>query len=258
MNAQAQSNYVSDLRHFLAARKGYWKSYFGDGEAELRLAANFVRKGSVALDVGGCIGTYAYHLARRAGSVYVFEPNPNMAQRIRRSAIRNAIVENVALSSSVGTGTLRVPKLSSGRVEKGMASLERHVVDESVAAETYEVPLRRIDDYGFKDVSFIKIDVEGHEEGVVAGAMETIGRCRPTLLIEIEERHNKGGLARLAALFDSIGYGGWFLDGGKLRPLAEFDLEKDQKYDRRVDEADARARSSGLVRYINNFFFIPR
>lgn len=258
MNAQDASNYVSELRHFLAARKGYWKSYFRDGEAELRLAANFVRKGSVALDVGGCIGTYAYHLARRAGAVYVFEPNPNMAERIRRSGIRNATVENVALSSSAGIGTLRVPKLASGRVEKGMASLENHVVDDSIAAEIYEVPLRRIDDYHFRDVSFIKIDVEGHEEGVVAGAMETIANSRPTLLIEIEERHNKGGLARLAAVFESIGYRGCFLDGEKLRPLAEFDPEKDQKYDRRIDELDARARARGLVRYINNFFFIPQ
>lgn len=257
MPVPSPSNRAADLRSFLSSRKGYWKSYLLDGEVELRVALKYVRKGSVALDVGGCIGTYAYHLARRAETVYVFEPNPQMAERIRRSQIKNAIVENVALSAEAGTGRLRIPKLASGRVEKGMASLESHVVDDAAAAEIVDVPLRRIDDYHFKGVSFIKIDVEGHEEAVVAGALDTIKGSQPVLLIEIEERHNKGGLARLDATLGDLGYRTYFFDNGRLAPLSEFDQERDQHFTPLIDETKGGTRAKGEVRYINNFFFLP-
>src|SRR6266568_3035020 len=59
--------------------------------------------------------------------------------------------------------------------------------DKSIVAERV-VEVRTLDSFEFSDVAMIKIDVEGHEEAVVAGAEETIRRCRPSLLIESEER----------------------------------------------------------------------
>ena len=37
---------------------------------------------------------------------------------------------------------------------------------------------------GFKDVDFIKIDAEGYELQILRGAIETLQRCRPTLIVE--------------------------------------------------------------------------
>lgn len=50
------------------------------------------------------------------------------------------------------------------------------------------VTMRTIDSYGFDDVDFIKIDVEGAELGVLRGAKETIKRCRPAVQMEIMEK----------------------------------------------------------------------
>jgi FkbM family methyltransferase len=50
------------------------------------------------------------------------------------------------------------------------------------------VTMRTIDSYGFNDVDFIKIDVEGAELGVLRGATETIKRCRPAVQMEIMEK----------------------------------------------------------------------
>jgi len=50
------------------------------------------------------------------------------------------------------------------------------------------VTVRSIDSYGFDDVDFIKIDVEGAEMGVLKGAGETIKRCRPAVQMEIMEK----------------------------------------------------------------------
>lgn len=53
------------------------------------------------------------------------------------------------------------------------------------------VTMRTIDSYGFDDVDFIKIDVEGAELGVLRGAVETIKRCRPAVQMEIMEKQCK-------------------------------------------------------------------
>ncbi len=41
-----------------------------------------------------------------------------------------------------------------------------------------------LDSYGFGQVDFIKIDVEGYELPVNQGAVETLRRCRPIVVIE--------------------------------------------------------------------------
>jgi len=52
------------------------------------------------------------------------------------------------------------------------------------------VNIRTLDSFGYTDVSFIKIDVEGYEYRVLQGAEETIKNFRPTILVE----QNKGNL----------------------------------------------------------------
>lgn len=49
------------------------------------------------------------------------------------------------------------------------------------------VSLYPLDDQGWKGVNVIKIDAEGHEKHVIRGAMQTITRCRPWLLVETDD-----------------------------------------------------------------------
>src|SRR5688572_10062513 len=81
--------------------------------------------------------------------------------------------------------------------------------------------------------------------------METLSRERPTLLIEIEERHAPGALRAIPERLRALEYEGWFLSRGTLRPLSEFDARTMQDASV-VDEAGAR----GL--YLNNFLFFPK
>lgn len=55
-------------------------------------------------------------------------------------------------------------------IVSGFASLEKAVGQ----YQSINVPVRRLDDYGFTEVSFVKIDVEGHESSVLDGARETL------------------------------------------------------------------------------------
>jgi hypothetical protein len=47
------------------------------------------------------------------------------------------------------------------------------------------IPVRTVDSFGYRTVDFIKIDVEGHEYQVIQGALKTIQRCRPAIMVEI-------------------------------------------------------------------------
>ena len=104
-----------------------------------------------------------------------------------------------------------------------------------------------LDDYEFDDVKFIKIDVEGHESAMIAGAEETLRRLRPTVLIEIEQCLNDRPIAELFERFESLGYSGWFRRSREWAPLSSFNIERDQL---------ALIDRPTSVSYINNFVFV--
>ena len=86
---------------------------------------------------------------------------------------------------------------------------------------------------------------------VLEGASETISRCMPTILVEVEERHRAGGVARLRAYLEDLGYAGYFLDGLALRSVREFVVEKDQNL-------SSLSQSVKVDRYINNFIYFDQ
>ncbi|MEY2549321.1 MAG: hypothetical protein QOD64_1903, partial [Verrucomicrobiota bacterium] len=92
-------------------------------------------------------------------------------------------------------------------------------------ADEIEVETRRIDDYDLVDVGFIKIDVEGHELAVLAGAANTLARHTPNLLIECNDEHQPNAVTRLGEWLDAHGYDALFIDGRELRPINEYQRE---------------------------------
>jgi FkbM family methyltransferase len=252
VNGMAPSDLLKRSRLWLAARRYYWKQYLSWGEYELKQIHKYVRRRSIAIDVGCNNGIYTYHLSRMAGMVYSFEPNPEYRSRVLDLGLRNVVLEVVALSSREGSATLRIPTYGSGGEETGMASLEDRIVREASSFRAFDVPLRRLDDYALRDVSFVKIDVEGHEEDVLDGGWETIRINRPTMLIEIEERHNPGGLARIVAKLAGLGYGGYYFDRGVRKPVESFDPARDQNA---LLASTQACDSRRTLQYINNFLF---
>jgi len=56
------------------------------------------------------------------------------------------------------------------------------------------VPMVTVDGLGLRDCHLIKVDVEGMEGEVLAGAEETIRRCRPVLYVENDRREKSAAL----------------------------------------------------------------
>ena len=135
-----------------------------------------------AIDVGTWYGPWTYWLSKRVRDVQSFEPNPLVAEVLRSGVAHNVTVHECAVSDSEGSAELVLQDLSLG--SEGTAT----IVPGTQGAGSHVVRTVRIDDMGFTDVRFIKIDVEGHEDAVIRGALKTIERDHPVLFVELEER----------------------------------------------------------------------
>lgn len=223
------------------------------GEPELHELRRLVAPGSIAVDVGAHFGTYSYALARlvgKQGRVISLEPIEEDAAALESGARRLRLpieVMRCAASSRDGVAEIFVPFLH-GSEKTALSSLEGGAGQ----GESRQVPVRRLDDILAdvgQPVSFLKIDVEGHELDVLAGAGQTLAVHRPNILIEINDDL---GDRPVQAVFDAIasrGYRGEFLENGTLRrSLSAFDVEKHQNA--AADDVLSKA-------YVNNFIFMP-
>ena len=234
-----------------------WFRHMKSGEPEYRLVRHFVRRGRNAIDAGAHMGLYSYELARFCSRVYSFEVNPALAAFATAALPNNVQVRAVGLSSKGGSTTLRIPRSASGKLLDGMGTVEprNDLMGLGDDLTTVAVSLARLDDFGFEDVDLVKIDVEGHEEDVLAGADGLIAKQRPVFLIEIEERHKPGAIGRISGSLSNHGYQGRFLFQGALIEMAEFDPGRHQ------DEEVLREHlfdPRRTIAYVNNFMFFPR
>ena len=225
----------------------YWSDRIrGFAEPEMVLLRHIIRKGDRVVDVGGNRGVYAYHCWKLGAVVEVFEPNPVCLSVLspwvkgRERVNLNA----VGLSDHVGSADLHIPIDAAGVEHDASASLERHDFDRERAQA---VSLATLDGFGLQEVTFLKIDVEGHESRVIQGAKATLANSRPAILVEIEQRHCADPINDVFERILLLGYLGYYLEGGRLKPIGSFDV-------RRHQAAGQLGQKDGS--YINNFLFL--
>jgi FkbM family methyltransferase len=184
------------------------------GEPELAVLAGLLPHGGTAIDAGANQGFFAYALSDFAGRVIAFEPNPDYALFARWMLRGRAQVHALALSDHAGHATFTVPVSDQG-VALHFAGSLKPTHTNFPAFRSYEVEVRRLDDFGFADVRFIKADVEGSEREVLDGARATIARDRPTILLELLSGTHADPAGYTAAICDSFGYDAWIVQHGE-------------------------------------------
>ena len=240
----ALARYLS-VRHPVAWTgfyRAFRKHHF---DPEYWLIPLFCRPDKVSVDVGANMGIYAFAMAKYAQAVIAFEPNTDLWPSLRRFLGDRVRLEDAALSDSAGQAEFRVVADNTG-----VATIEPNnplsMIDRRETIAMRSVTTRTLDSFGLSDVSFIKIDVEGHEEAVLAGGRETIAGCRPAVLVEAEDRHNPGAPARVADWFATLGYEGFFIKNRRLLPVQSLSAA----------DTDPLGLDGGI--YINNFLYLPR
>jgi len=195
-------------------------------------------------------------MRRHAKRVLAFEPVPEFARLLRRKFARDVVVESIALSDTVSDTRLYTPVIH-GVTVGGCATISAVTASAYERHHIIEVHTDRLDNVYNADAGFIKIDVEGHEQAVLDGAIRTISRCLPRILVEIEELMSPGGIARAKTFFARFGYHGYYAYAGGLKKIEQFSVTDMQSpLNRPALTAPNRERGSSKE-YINNFIFLP-
>lgn len=185
----------------------------GGLEPEFLLLPQLVARDKIALDIGANMGVYSYALSRLASHVHAFEPQAACCEVIASWAVgRPVTVHNVGVGSTSGELVLHVPIIDGRGVgtRASFTSIEGPRTD-------ITVPIITIDSLNLEQIGFIKIDVEGFEHDVLAGAANTLRRDRPPLLIELDRgRHTPQSFQRTLDLLAGFGYTASVLVGTRL------------------------------------------
>lgn len=165
-------------------------------------------------DVGANTGFYSLVAAAAAPDIRVhgFEPVPDIADIARENfslnwpTSRRIDLHQVAVSDRAGTMQLHIPAPQADGTIETSASLDSSFKDAhhrsiDVEVVTLDMAWQRA---GMPATSLVKIDVEGAEHLVLAGAAEMIGACRPIVAVEILARADTAPFEYLCANADYV------------------------------------------------------
>lgn len=126
----------------------------------------------VAVQAGGAMGMWAKRMSQVMGQVYTFEPNPQSAYCCSfNNPEENVHVYNAALGCKQEFVKVGTP---GNEINYGA----NRVVGPGA------VPTIRLDDWGFTELDLLMLDIEGYELYALQGAIETIKRCHPVIVLE--------------------------------------------------------------------------
>lgn len=153
-----------------------------------------------AFDVGAHCGNHSLWFAAICGlKVHAWEPHDGSRAELEANLALNPDLDITVHDWAAGADD------TTGRFTSGMwLEFDPTRDGDKLTLDRGEVPVRRIDDHiDVDDLSLIKVDVEGMEADVLAGAIEHVDRCSPLIYCEA---HNKTASLKVAAVLEPLGY----------------------------------------------------
>jgi FkbM family methyltransferase len=164
------------------------------------LPADLPLDGGLVVDVGANEGWFVANVLKLApgARVIAVEPTPEPLARLRErfAGAGNVTIVPKALTPEPGTVTMRVPKGShtgSSLLVPRKSNDELYGSDDWSIAEEVQVEAATLDDVvGDRDVTLLKLDVQGGELGVLAGGERTLRRTRAVITEIVFVSHYEG------------------------------------------------------------------
>lgn len=142
-----------------------------------------------AVDVGGHVGLHSWNMAHSFANVHAFEPVLAHRQCFTKNVLdlkENVTLHACALGASKSSVSIRTEPSSSG---------------DSRVDGAGDIPMVTLDSFALPHCDLLKVDCEGTELFVLQGAMETLIRCRPVVMVEQKPGHaQKYGLGEKDAI----------------------------------------------------------
>lgn len=171
-----QFKMILELSEF--TQNGYYFSFPHNGLTSLMLAS----KKNVFVDVGSNVGIFSLIGSQVFKNVHSFEPMKqnflNLQNNIKINNIKNIKAYNCALGSKFEYGQIVLNKYNSGGSK----------VKKNTKKDENSIKIFNLDKLQIKNVSLIKIDVEGSELDVLKGSKNTINFFSPTIFVEVSSK----------------------------------------------------------------------
>ena len=173
-------NYPNDLiQNQIVLHKNYWEF------AQLKRIDNYLPEEAVIVDCGANIGNHTLYWAneRHAKKIYAFEPVESTFEILERNVELNklkdkTVIYKLGLSDEITKGNIKLydfKNIGGTRVQK---------------SELGNIDLITLDSLEIQDkIDLIKIDVEDNEIAVLMGAVETLEKYKPVVVIESFENN---------------------------------------------------------------------
>jgi len=214
------------LSHSYLLKKRLERSIKNNDEEEIKLVKSFIISDTDSIDVGVYRGVYSYEMSKYSKLVHAFEPNPilfNNIEKDLKKIIKNIKFYNYALSDEDGLMSLKVPIRNKNYDKENyeeyfqMGKASVHTKNNFNEFESFDIKSKKLDNFNFANkISFIKIDVEGHETEAIKGSEKTIKNNRPILLVEIEEQYTQKKVKDTLGYINSLGYNSFYFKDNTL------------------------------------------
>lgn len=160
--------------------KGNFFEYIIEG-----LIEHYCFKGAVAVDVGANYGAHTATMLKAVGpqgKVIAFEPHPGLAKKLKswENHWPGLTVVQSAVANQAGSTEFLLAS------EEGYGSLHERPKFDLTITGRIEVAVTTLDDAMSGSVDFIKADIEGSEIDMLKGAVETLRRSAPFVVMELD------------------------------------------------------------------------
>ncbi len=176
-------------------RKGYrWEEY------QHYLASKYINSDSVVVEIGAHIGTLTMVFSKLAKTVYAFEPTKEsfdlLNKNISLNECKNVISKQVGVGDKIESTKIGwIGNNNSGAtiLEGGMVTNEVLSSAENGSTNSIEtkIDLINLDVLTLDRLDYLKIDVEGYEEKVIKGGLNTIKKFKPIIVMECMDDYSK-------------------------------------------------------------------
>ncbi|MCU0350597.1 MAG: FkbM family methyltransferase [Flavobacterium sp.] len=168
-----------------------------------------IKKGERLLDIGAAEGLFALAVAEKCEKIVMVEPSSSFVKALQQTFIKHSNKVEI-VQAAVGDFCGEVP-------------FEESSLDGSLylsETSTNFVEIKTVDAIvGNQNITYLKADVEGFEQQVIAGATQTIKRCKPKIAITCYHKQNNADemIAAIKAIVPEYQFYkiGVYQEGGK-------------------------------------------
>lgn len=144
------------------------------------------------IDIGANVGTWTLHLANKFRQIFAFEPFHQARNVLHENLILNSMYNKVVVVGLAVSDYCGDAKLTHYATGGHSTLLPEHPIRNEVGELAGEIKVNTVTlDNVFlkyeKKIDMIKIDTEGSEPKIIWGAMDTIRKHNPRLIIEIHD-----------------------------------------------------------------------